>query len=485
MPVTGGSMDNSIRVLFSEAIDSASVSAAAFQVEGFDVTNAQSFPGASSSVFLTASPDLLPSSVPKVSLVGQTVTDLAGNAANTGDETPIDGIAPAPSAVPSTTLSSGTISITVTTDEEIRTRRPPLTLHVTADSTVSPREINPSAITSSDANEWVFDFTIPARQTYSVVVTADDTARNQGVAGLANPEAAGAIIFEIDNELPAPDTTPDDGADLPIAEFVFISLDWSDAEANEYNGDTHADVHLTMTILNSGDAGERALMAEGVASVRNGNEWSLGIANVGLGEHTLTFNGADDAGNTLVDADKVLNFEVTQPLPFDRELRTGMNLVSFPGDPEDTSVDAVFGDIPQADLVFTRDGDRWLVAARDADGTFGGNLTNVDSKRGYWVRATAGATLSVQIPPLGALEIPPEIPVVGGRWNLVSVISLEPVGTTITEDTIVSADAYLGTSWTRAFTFDGRVWIRVERGDNLQFGNGYWVFFTANGTLVP
>ena len=484
--VTGGSMDNSIRVLFNEAIDALSITPAAFVIEGFTVTSARNFPGAPNSVFLTVSPDLGPSDVPAVSLVGQTVTDLAGNPANTGDETPIDGISPTPSVVPATTLSTGTISITVTTDENIRTRRPPLTLSVTADSTVRPGGVNPTAITpSADADEWLFEFTIPNSQTYSVVVTADDTARNQGVAGVANPEADGAIIFQIDNALPAAVTDPADGDDLPIAEFVFVSLNWSTTEENEYNGDTHTDVNLTIAILDSGDAGERDLMAEGVASVRNGNEWSLGIANVSLGEHTLTFNGADDAGNTLTDADKVLNFTVTQPLPFERELRTGMNLISLPGDPSDGSVDAVFGDIPQVNLVFTREGDRWLVGERGPDGTFGGNLTNIDSSHGYWVRATAGAALSVQIPPLGALEIPPEIPVVGGRWNLVSVISLEPVGTVVTEDTLVSADTYLGTAWTRAFAFDGRVWIRVERGDELQFGNGYWVFFTADGTLVP
>ena len=98
--------------------------------------------------------------------MGQTVRDLAGNPANTGDETLIDGISPTPSVVPATTLSTGTISITVTTDENIRTRRPPLTLSVTADSTVRPGGVNPTAITpSADADEWLFEFTIPNSQT--------------------------------------------------------------------------------------------------------------------------------------------------------------------------------------------------------------------------------------------------------------------------------------------------------------------------------
>ena len=162
-----------------------------------------------------------------------------------------------------------------------------------------------------------------------------------------------------------------------------------------------------------------------------------------------------------------------------------MNLISLPGDPSDGSVDAVFGDIPQVKPGLHEG--RGPVAGRRAWPRRNLRWQPDKHRLQPWllVRATAGAALSVQIPPLGALEIPPEIPVVGGRWNLVSVISLEPVGTVVTEDTLVSADTYLGTAWTRAFAFDGRVWIRVERGDELQFGNGYWVFFTADGTLVP
>ena len=254
-----------------------------------------------------------------------------------------------------------------------------------------------------------------------MLVTVEDTSGNEGVDGVADPEDADAITFQIDNALGAAVTDPVEGADVSIGQFVFVSLDWSTVEEAEYAGDTHDAVDLNTAVLDSGDAGERDVRA--LASVRSGNEWSLGIDNVDLGAHTLTYKATDDAGNVV---DATLNFTVTEPDPFVLDLTTGMNLISLPGDPDDSSVDGVFGDIPQVNLVFTRDGDRWLVAERGADQTFSGNLTTVDSKHGYWVRATAAAELIVQVPPLAALQVPPQIPVVGGEWNLVPVISLLP-----------------------------------------------------------
>jgi hypothetical protein len=491
---TGGSMTNSIRVDFSETIDGLSVNAdgSEFTVAGFTVTGAQHFAGALNSVFLTVTPDLNPDSAPVVSLIGE-ITDLAGNPAATGDETSKDGIAPTPIATTSVDLSTGVVSITVTTNEDIRTRRPVLNLFTDVNNVDVDPGLTPTAITPSpDANEWVFDFNIVGAQTYSVVVKVEDAARNEGSGGAEDYTAAGAVTFQIDTALGRPETDPVDAdgnnaADItvPRAPVIFLALDWSTVETGEYTGDSHSAVSLTSAVLDTGADGERDLLAELVASVRNGNEWSMGIGDVALGDHTLTYTASDDAGNTF---DGTLTFTVTEPDPFVLDFTTGMNLMSLPGDPDNTSINAVFGDVPQVNLVFTREGDRWLVAERGADGAFSGNLTDIDSRHGYWVRATAAATLSVQIPPLAALSTLPEIPVVGDTWNLVPVISLlqiGPAGHQINQNAVTSADDYLGAAWTRAFTFDGRNWIRVEKGDDITFGSGYWVFFTADGTLVP
>ena len=177
------------------------------------------------------------------------------------------------------------------------------------------------------------------------------------------------------------DANADDDADttVPKAPIIFLALDWSAVETGEYTGDSHTAVDLTSAVLDADADGERDLLAELVASVRNGNEWSMGIADVALGDHTLTYSASDDAGNTF---DGTLTFTVTEPDPFVIDLTTGMNLISLPGDPDNTSINAVFGDVPQVNLVFTREGDRWLVAERGADGTFSGNLTTIDSMHG-------------------------------------------------------------------------------------------------------
>ena len=113
--VAAGDRTVSIRVDFSETIDGLSVNpnGSEFTVAGFTVTGAQHFAGAKNSVFLTVTPDLNPDSAPVVSLTGE-VTDLAGDPAATGDETSKDGIAPTPIATTSVDLSTGAVSITVT-----------------------------------------------------------------------------------------------------------------------------------------------------------------------------------------------------------------------------------------------------------------------------------------------------------------------------------------------------------------------------------
>ena len=212
---------------------------------------------------------------------------------------------------------------------------------------------------------------------------------------------------------------------------------------------------------------------------------------------------------------------------WDLNLSPGMNQVSLPGDPWNTSIDAVFGDTGTVYLVFTRDGSRWLVASR-ANGAFEGTLETIDAGHAYWVRSAATVTVEIYIPPLGGQQILPTVSVRGGRWNLVPVISLLPVGSGRREiqwGTKLDADDYLGANWTRAFTFNQGRWISIRQGatpqcenpaapvpanavgtcgvetapgsgeyfttptadlaDGLRIGRGYWVFFTEDGTLTP
>lgn len=229
----------------------------------------------------------------------------------------------------------------------------------------------------------------------------------------------------------------------------------------------------------------------------------------------MAYSGTDEVGN--VQEDRTITFEVIPPTAFDLTLNVGMNLISLPGDLANTDIKAVFGDVREVDLIFTRDGGRWILAFRDdPDADFSGDLTTIDARHAYWVRSNGAPDLiSILIPPLGAQQILPSIPVTGGQWNLVPVISLLPPADT-TQGTELDPNDYLGVgNWTRAFTFDSGAWQRIlllanpqcdtdpadiapadcgglntvptpdSLNDAVQIGRGYWVWFTADDRIVP
>ena len=80
----------------------------------------------------------------------------------------------------------------------------------------------------------------------------------------------------------------------------------------------------------------------------------------------------------------------------------------------------------------------------------------------------------------------PTLPVVAG-WNLLPVVDLEQAAA----GTAVEQNAYFGSiSWSVAYGFTtvGTVWERIvpyAGEEDLEVGKGYWVWVTADGTLVP
>ena len=212
------------------------------------------------------------------------------------------------------------------------------------------------------------------------------------------------------------------------------------------------------------------------SSTRDGRTFSIAIPYIGLGDHTLTYNGEDGLGHTLA-ADASLTFTVVAPPACQIRLSPGMNLISVPGEPGNGNLDVVFGAVDAVDLIFTRESDRWLLALRDPNtGKFGGTLSSIDARHGYWVRSSATVTVDVTIPALGAQQILPTIAVKAGQWNLVPVISLLPQGAgrdEVQNGTKLDADDYLGaaTAWTRAFTFNQGRWISVRQSVTPQCEN--------------
>ena len=493
-----GSNAKMIRVEFDEGLDGASVDASDFSVTDgsgaelaiaaarwFDKANDDGradAPVVRNSVFIELEESLGAGDTPSVELTG-TVTDAAGNSLS--DETidsddVTDGIAPTATVTMDATLSKEKVVVTVRTDENIRTLEPNLELFIsTTDDpdTAVAEDANvsiPRGSRTAGENEWTYNLSVTSPNTYSVVVSAEDSSRNRSTTGKEDWTDSGSISFEIDDNLPRPTmgegddekltTRPEnDEMEATLADPFFIEIDWL-SEEDEYTGDSQEDVTLTKAVLNAGEDNERDVI--GLASTRDGQRWTVAVDNIGLGEHTLTFNGEDALGTTLED-DEVLTFTVVARPVFELDLAPGLNLVSIPGDPTNKDINAVFGDHPAVDLVYTRDGDLWLVAQRDAEsGMFeatGGisDLTSIDAQHAYFVRASASVTVGVDISSRGALQVPPSIEVRGNQWNLVPVISLLPLEK-IPVDSALDADSYLGAdNWTRAFTFDRGRWEGV------------------------
>ena len=556
--LAGAALRTSIRVVFD-----LSMQAASFQPEDFAITTAdgqasfqpsrvQHFAALPESVFLTV-PELDPSGTPKVEIVGE-VLDAGANALDITDpavaviDNATDGIAPELTAAIVSNFTKGDIQFTVESNEPIALSFPrtpitrcagsPLAACSTGDSGLVPI----GAVDAAGTN-WTFNLTGVGFGRYNILVDAQDSAGNLATTGKADATAGDALTFEVDAELPAPTGTtppPDDVATGAVNEserseigpFV-VEIDWS-SEGTEYEGDTQTGVTLTKAILDAGTDNERDVLLQ--SSTKDGRTFSIAIPNIGRGDHTLTYNGEDGLGHTLA-ADASLTFTVVAPPAFQIRLSPGMNLISVPGEPDNGSIDAIFGDVEAVDLIFTREGDRWLLALRDSNtGTFGGTLSVIDARHGYWVRSSATVTVDVAISALGAQQILPTIAVKGGQWNLVPVISLLPQGAgrdEVQNGTKLDADDYLGaaTAWTRAFTFNQGRWISVRQGvapqcenpeagvpaddvgdcgterltvaaapaptgefyttptadlaDGVQVGRGYWVFYITDSTITP
>ena len=145
----GASRNDSVRVVFNEALDGSTVEAEDFTVDGVAPLQANWYSKGDAgvpepatdqakaanndywmdrSVFLTVAP-MDSDATPVVVLTGS-VSDKGGNAATSGTKTARDGIAPSPTLSVDSALSKEKVVVTVETDERIRTLSPTLELYV-------------------------------------------------------------------------------------------------------------------------------------------------------------------------------------------------------------------------------------------------------------------------------------------------------------------------------------------------------------------
>ena len=284
--------------------------------------------------------------------------------------------------------------------------------------------------------------------------------------------------FQVDVDAPTVGFSPVDEAEVEnTSPFIRIVFD-----EDEYPGDGFKTVTLTKADLTMPD-GETMSVLDGFATT----DWITYLwasSDLALGEYTLKVSGEDAAGNTV--EDETTSFEIVARKLVEIDLTPGWNLISLPGMPANTDVNAVITNM-DVSAVVTYDPSvpgGWAQAVREtATSSLSGTLMTISGNTGIWIKTSSFKSLEVDIPPVGQGTIPPSFTLLAG-WNLVPVVAVQ----TGVED--VDADTYLsGLKWSRGYGYDsltGTLQGFVPLGDDVvMVGKGYWVFVSEDGTLVP
>jgi len=504
---TGASgSSTSVRVIFNEDLDASSVTGADFLVGGVQPSSATvtaSTTGVADlqrSVFLTMTTAQVANVAPTVQLVSG-IADKAGNTLSTGSLTASDGIAPSltvtligEAASRAVSDAATAVTIRVSSDEDVTT--PTLAVKAVGNSGVLGSAVSCS-LSVVAARTWESACIPGAAGLYNVYLSSQDIGPNSN-ASTAGSEtdytATTAIVFEVDAGIQNPTVIP---ASAGTTEFTdpFVSLNFVN-EGLEYGLDsgsavtttpasvvTDFDKHGTVTLSAASLDGTDVLSS---FVTEDNIIYVMKTSGLALGAHTVKVSATDQVGNALTDFS--WTFTVVERALTQISLKPGVNLISLPGQPSDSGIDAVFANSPDVTSVVTYDAaaGEFLVAVRD--GTFAGNLTSIGAGRAYWVTTSSFAPIKVAIPlaQAGASTLPLTIDLVSG-WNLVPVIDVTGAGTDPAASAYFSS---ISAKILKVYTFNtlSNLWVAVDvasGGDNVSIGSGYWVFLSAAGTLVP
>ena len=498
---------SNVAVDFNESIDTATIQVSDFTVTvgtaAVSVISADHYAGMATRVFLTLGEDLAADAKPVVKLVGE-VKDPAGNDLTIDQVTASDNIGPTVTVTVTGTggsvpVTKNKVTVQFTTDESVTVTSSSVEVKAQGTATLVTGSdlatVAPSLVT---AKTWKVDVTPPGPGVFNVFVSVVDLSNNQGNKGtegtMDNPIGTTSILFEKDTGVGAPVFTPSVSTDDPNG---FIVIDYA-AEGKEYgldglgnftavaddvvtDKDTHGKVTLTSATLDGVDILSSVVTEDSIRFLYKSSE-------LALGDHTLKVEGTDDAGN--VSLVKSNAFEVVAMKAFEVKLLPGWNLVSIPGVAADPGINSVIGTTHPIAAILTYDAGSglWLTAVRDTGtGLFMGTLTTISATQAYWVRTDTFQSLNVLLATALTGMVPRSISL-GAGWNMVPVVTPNPQGTTVGFS--VDEDVYLPSGWARAYGYDTLTggFVAVSPGavgENLKAGQGYWVYMTKAGTIIP
>ena len=227
--------------------------------------------------------------------------------------------------------------------------------------------------------------------------------------------------------------------------------------------------------------------------------------SLSFGKHKVEIDSVDAAAN---ERSFSYEFEVKQRTAFNVELLAGWNAVSVPAMPVNPTIGDVFT-IDEVDQVVSWDSATpaapWRIATK-VDGVWSTNaefapLNTIEAGKGYWVHANGFVDQSVMLTGIPDRESaanapagPIGIATVKG-WNFVGVVDTDGDQTQDgdfgeelmnSKDEMVTATVYLRT-YKQAYTWDPikLQFNVVEGGDNIEIGDGIWVYYADGFNLAP
>ena len=287
--------------------------------------------------------------------------------------------------------------------------------------------------------------------------------------------------IEVDKAAPGqPEYTPTTGSVI-YDTTPSVSVVYTD---DEFPGDSNTTVSIVKAELEGPDGTEQNVLNE-LTTTDNKSFYYRPTSELSVGRYVFKTMAEDKLGNRSSETYSI--FEVREKQKHTISMASGWNLISFPGNPSDGRLGAIFTN-PLVTVVGTYDPTvpgGWLVAVRQANGEFLGNLGSINSYYGYWVFQSNDEPISVDIPGVigGVSQVPPAISLVQG-WNLIPVISLGGGSSPEARDYLVGLD------WVRLKGWDaqGKDWTDISPTDSsskLLLNKGYWLFLNKAGTLVP
>lgn len=222
-----------------------------------------------------------------------------------------------------------------------------------------------------------------------------------------------------------------------------------------------------------------------------------------IGSYTVKVEANDAANNT---EEFQYKFTVRERLPFALNLLAGWNTISFPANPQDRALHAVFTE-PDIDQVIgwdaTNPNSPWRAATRvDGVWTTGEDyavLNDVESRYGYWVHSQGFVTQTVKLVGKGDRIGPlfnetTDIPTTSRGWNFVGVVDVDGdqtednAGQTLlnSKKAPISASQYLG-DYRNAYTWNNidNKWQRMRPDGPITIGTGIWVYYDKGGDIAP